>query len=503
MTSQNPGTSPGFFILMQLVIFEINYLQMKISSNSESLGLYTDFYELSMAQGYFLAGKKDEQTVFDYFYRTNPFEGGFLVFAGLDDFLHSLTAFRYSDENLNYLRKQGFRTEFLDYLKDFRFNGTIFSVREGEIVFPNEPILRIEGNIIEAQLIETLLLNILNFQSLIATKAFRVKLVCGEKSFADFGLRRAHGTGGMMASRAAIIGGAFSTSNVHAGFLYDIPVSGTMAHSWVQSFDDELTAFREYARFNPDRTVLLVDTYDTLRSGIPNTIIVAKELEAEGNKLIGIRLDSGDLAYLSKKARKMLDAANLGYVKIFASNQLNEYVINSLNEQHAPIDGYGVGTELVTGKPDAALDGVYKLALCDNIPRMKISENIEKMTYPGRKSLYRYFDSECNFFRDGILLENEDPDGCECIYNPVHPDKCTTVAGLKRENLHTKVFENQTILDPLPSPQQCHEYLLSRAALLPAEHKRFIMPHIYKVGSSKELLELREQLRKKIGGRLS
>jgi nicotinate phosphoribosyltransferase len=454
-----------------------------------------------MAQGYFLAGKQDEKTVFDYFYRNNPYDGGFLVFAGLADLLSSLSSFRYSDENLKYLEKYGFRTGFLEYLKEFSFQGTIFSVREGEIVFPNEPILRVEGNIIEAQLIETILLNILNFQSLIATKAFRIKLVCGEKTFADFGLRRSHGTGGIQASRAAFIGGASSTSNVQAGFEYDIPVSGTMAHSWVQSYGDELTAFREYARFNPNRTVLLVDTYDTLRSGIPNAVIVAKEMETTGNKLVGIRLDSGDLAYLSKKARILLDAAGLDYVKIFASNQLNEYVINSLNGQQAPIDGFGIGTELITGKPDAALDGVYKLALCNNIPRMKISENVEKMTYPGRKSLYRYFDSEGNFVRDGILLENEDPDTCDCIFNPVHPDKCTTVSGLTRELLHYKVFENSTITNPLPSPQQCKEYLFSRAALLPSEHKRFIMPHIYKVGCSMKLLELRDQLRKRIGGK--
>jgi len=471
------------------------------SSLSETTGLYTDYYELSMAQGYFLAGKKDEKTVFDYFYRTNPFEGGFLVFAGLADLLTSLSAFRYSDENIKYLQKLGFRTRFLDYLKEFNFNGTIFSVREGEIVFPNEPLLRVEGNIIEAQLIETILLNILNFQSLIATKAFRIKLVCGAKSFADFGLRRAHGPGGIQASRATIIGGASSTSNVQAGFAYDIPVSGTMAHSWVQSFDDELTAFREYARFNSDRTVLLVDTYDSLRSGIPNAILVAKEMETNGNKLVGIRLDSGDLAYLSKKGRKILDSAGLEYVKIFASNQLNEYVVNSLNEQQAPIDGFGIGTELITGKPDAALDGVYKLSLCNDIPRIKLSENIEKMTYPGRKSLYRYYDSDGNFYRDGILLENEDPEMCDCIFNPVHPEKCTTVGGLTRELLHNKVFENNIITSPLPSPQHCHEYLMSRSAILPAEHKRFIMPHIYKVGTSIKLLELRDQLRKKIGGK--
>ncbi len=276
-----------------------------------------------------------------------------------------------------------------------------------------------------------------------------------------------------------------------------------MAHSWVQSFEDELTAFREYARSNPDRTILLVDSYDTLRSGIPNTIIVAKEMEARENKVVGVRLDSGDLAYLSKKARKMLDAASLEYVKIFVSNQLNEYVIKSLQEQHAPIDGYGVGTELVTGKPDAALDGVYKLAFCNGTARMKISENIEKMTYPGRKSLYRYYDSEGNFFRDGILLKNEDPDACEQIYNPVHPEKYTTIIGLKKENLHSIVYENKAITNPLPAPMDCHDYLLSRAALLPAEHKRFIMPHIYKVGSSIKLLDLSDQLRSKIAATLT
>ncbi len=468
---------------------------------NEPLGLYTDFYELSMAQGYLLAGKKEETTVFDYFFRTNPFAGGFLVFAGLADLLNSLSYFNYSEQNLDYLEKLGFKSEFLDYLKSFRFNGIIYSVREGELVFPNEPILRVEGNIIEAQLIETILLNILNFQSLIATKAFRLKLVCGEKSFADFGLRRAHGAGGIQASRAAIIGGASSTSNVQAGFLYNIPVSGTMAHSWVQSFEDELTAFRQYALHNSENAILLVDTYDTLRSGIPNAIRIAKELETSSKRLVGIRLDSGDLAYFSKKARKMLDASGLHYVKIFASNQLNEYVITSLHEQHAPIDGYGIGTELITGKPDAALDGVYKLAVSNGTPRMKISENIEKMTFPGRKSLYRYYDNEGNFSCDGILLGSEDPDSCTRIYNPVYPDKWTDVTNLKRELLHSKVYEDQKTTHPLPSPQQCQEYLLSRAALLPAEHKRFIMPHLYKVGTSKELLELRDELREKITNR--
>ena len=471
---------------------------MLLNIDSENLGLYTDYYQLSMAQGYFLSGKQDEKTVFDYFFRTNPFEGGFLVFAGLADFLDALKDFTFSDSQLSYLAKYDFNGQFLEYLRNFRFNGTIYSVREGEIVFPTEPILRIEGNIIEAQLIETLLLNILNFQSLIATKTFRIKLVCKEKTFAEFGLRRAHGTGGIFASRAAIIGGAQSTSNVYASKLYGIPASGTMGHSWVQSFDDELTAFRAYARFNPDKSILLVDTYDTLGSGIPNTIIVAKELENIGHRLTGIRLDSGDLAYLSKKARKMLDNAGLQYVKIIASNQLNEYVVKSLDEQNAPIDGFGIGTELVTGKPDASLDGVYKLSLCNGIPRMKISENVEKMTYPGKKSLYRYYDCDGNFYRDGILLADEDPDGCNYLFNPILTDKFSVVDGLQKEDLHVKVYENQSITQSLPSPLQCHEYLISRAALLPAEHKRFIMPHLYKVGASLKLLNLREKVKKEI-----
>jgi nicotinate phosphoribosyltransferase len=467
-------------------------------SNRDHMGLYTDYYELSMAQGYFYAGKKDENAVFDYFFRTNPFGGGFLVFAGLEDLLQSILLFKYSDENLNYLDGKGFQKEFIEYLKTFRFKGKVYSVREGEIVFPNEPIVRIEGNIIETQLIETMLLNILNFQSLIATKAFRIALVAKDKPFTDFGLRRSHGTGGIMASRAAIIGGAASTSNVLAGFRYDLPVMGTMAHSWIQSFEDELTAFRKYAEINPDTTVLLVDTYHTLRSGVPNAITVAKELKEKGHQLVGIRLDSGDLAYLSKKSRSMLDEAGLNDVKIFVSNQLNEYVIKSLEDQGAPIDGFGIGTELVTGHPDAALDGVYKLAECNNQPRMKISENIEKVTLPGKKLLYRYYDSDGGFLRDGILLENENPNQCTRIYDTFHPERSTWVSNMKRELIQDVVMDKGEITIQTPAPVEIHKYLESRAVQLPNEHKRFIMPHIYKVGISKELLELRNELRGKL-----
>jgi nicotinate phosphoribosyltransferase len=457
-------------------------------------GLFTDFYELSMAQGYFFSGKQQETAVFDYFFRTNPYNGGFLVFAGLADFLEQLPSFTYDHESIAYLKYLGMEGEFLDYLSHFSFKGKILSVREGEVVFPNEPIVRIEANLIEAQLIETLLLNILNFQSLIATKAFRVKLAANGKTFTDFGLRRSQGFGGLQASRAAIIGGASSTSNVQAGFIYDLPVSGTMAHSWVQSFGNELTAFREYARINPKKAVFLVDTYDTLLSGVPNAIHAAREMEEKGERLVGIRLDSGDLAYLSKKARKMLDKEGLNYVKILASNQLNEHVIKSLEDQAAPIDGFGIGTELVTGKPDASLDGVYKLCESGGIPSMKVSENIEKNTLPGKKMLWRFFDEEGNIFRDGILLEDETPGKCEWLYHPTQPDKKTRVCQLHREQLLQLVYENESLIQPMPSPAECHQYLLQRSQQLPEEHKRFVMPHIYKVGISSGLLNLRNEL---------
>jgi nicotinate phosphoribosyltransferase len=447
-----------------------------------------------MAQGYYYSGKQDETAVFDYFFRTNPFKGGYLVFAGLADFLEQLQFFKYDEEAISYLTKLGLKSEFLNYLSHFKFGGKIHAVKEGELVFPNEPIVRIEANLIEAQLIETLLLNILNFQSLIATKAFRVKLAANGKIFSDFGLRRAHGFGGLQASRAAIIGGASSTSNVQSGFMYDLPVSGTMAHSWVQSFDNELEAFRTYAKINPKTSVLLVDTYDTLRSGVPNAIIVAKEMEQLGEQLVAIRLDSGDLAYLSKKARKMLDKEGLSLVKIYVSNQLNEHVIKSLEDQSAPIDGFGVGTELVTGKPDASLDGVYKLCVSAGKPSMKISENIEKNTLPGKKMVWRFFDEEGHIFRDGILLDDEIPGKCEWLYHPTQPDKKTQVCKLQKEQLLQPVFENGVVLQSMPSPLECHQYLLQRAGLLPEEHKRFIMPHIFKVGISAQLLNLRNDL---------
>jgi nicotinate phosphoribosyltransferase len=470
-----------------------------IQLNSKNIGLYTDFYELTMAQGYFYGGKKDQQTTFDYYFRTAPFKGGFVVFAGLQDLIDSLSDFTYSKTDIKFLEDNGFKPEFLSYLSSFQFSGDIYSVKEGEIVFPNEPILRVEGNIIECQLIESMLLNILNFESLVATKAFRIKLITGKRLFADFGLRRAQGFGSVMASRAACIGGASSTSNTLAGKLYDIPVSGTMAHSWIQSFDHELEAFRAFASANPENTVLLVDTFDTLKSGVPNAILVGKEMQEKGQQLKAIRLDSGDLAYLSKKARTMLDNANLKHVKIIASNQLNEYVIKTLlRDQDAAIDGFGIGTELITGKDDAALDGVYKLTEIDGEPKMKFSENIEKMTLPGKKQLLRYFDEEGRFFRDGILLDHENSDEVDKIYHPVYAEKNTLVLKLKKQQLHEKVVEKGKIKIQGKNPMEIHQYLETRAALLPEEHKRFISPHLYKVGISNKLMITRNALTKKL-----
>jgi len=459
------------------------------------LGLYTDFYELAMAQGYFYSGKKNENAVFDYFFRTNPYKGGYTVFAGLYDLLRLLKDFRYSDSDLNYLQEQGFKSGFLDYLKDFSFTGDIFSVAEGEIVFPNEPVARIEGNIIETQLVESFLLNILNFESLIATKAFRIKQVSGGKSVSDFGMRRAQGLGSLLASRAACIGGVEYTSNVLAGKMYGIPVSGTMAHSWVQSFANEFEAFKTFAENNPENTILLADTYDTLNSGIPNAIKVAELMKISGHRLKGIRLDSGDLAYLSKKARGMLDNAGLHEVKIFVSNQLNEFVIKSLvSEQNAPIDAFGVGTEMVTGKPDASLDGVYKLASVNGLPKMKISENVEKITLPGLKNLYRYFDGEGNFFRDGILLSGENPETVNTLFHPVYPEKFTVVKNLRHELLTRKVFSKGSILIEDKKPAEIYRDLEQRSRFLPEEHRRFISPHLYKVGVSEQLSVLKKKL---------
>lgn len=454
---------------------------------------YTDQYQLTMSQVYLLKGQKDHKAVFDYFFRSLPFNAGYAVFAGLEDLLNTLETLRFDSYDLDFLKEKGFHPEFIQYLQSFRFKGNIYSSREGDLVFPTRPVLQVEGNIIEAQLIETILLNILNFQTLIATKASRMRQAAGERKLIDFGLRRAQGPGGYYASRAAFIGGFDATSNVRAGRDYDIPLSGTMAHSYIESYDDELSAFRDFAEIHPNNCILLVDTYDTLKSGIPNAIRVAKEMETKGFKLSGIRLDSGDLAYLSKTSRKLLNDAGLEDVKIAVSNQLDEYIIKSLLEQHAPIDVFGVGTSLVTGQPDAALDGVYKLAFANDKPRIKLSENVGKITLPHRKQVYRILDNEGNFIgSDAVTLSSEQE--VDIMHHPMFKDKSLSIEKYKKEPLLEKVMEDGVRLSKRQSLSEIAQYSMERLKKLPEEYKRFNYPHIYKVGLSTSLLAERDRL---------
>lgn len=458
---------------------------------AQNLGLYTDFYEFTMAQAFFLTGKHEVHAAFDYFYRKNPFGGGYVVYAGLHDLLELLEDYSFSQEQIEYLEKQGLQKEFLEYLKDFRFRGSVYSMKEGEIVFPHEPIVRVEGNIVETQLVETLLLNILNYESLIATKASRIKHAAGGRRVVDFGLRRAQGFGGIQASRAAVIGGVDATSNVYAAYRDALEVTGTQAHSWIQCFDDELNAFRKFAEIFPNKCFLLVDTYNTLESGVPHAITVARELEKEGFRLSGIRLDSGDLAYLSKKARMMLDDSNLPYVKIVASNQLDEYVIRSLIEQEAPIDAFGVGTRLVTAHDSPALDGVYKLSAFDGKPRLKFSENFAKITLPGVKKVRRFYGEDKLFYADGILLDDEE--SIDTIYHPLFPTKMSPVKDYESEIIMNKVMNSGKMITQSTVAESA-KYAQQRLNNLSAEHRRFENPHIYKVGISEKLLNLRSKM---------
>jgi nicotinate phosphoribosyltransferase len=446
-----------------------------------------------MSQVYFLKGQKETMAVFDYFFRKLPFSGGYAIFAGLEDLLTILESLRFDKEDLAFLKKQGYHPDFVKYLEKFRFKGNIYSSVEGDLVFPVRPVLQIEANIIEAQIIETLLLNILNFQTLIATKASRMRQAAEGRILIDFGLRRAQGPGGYYASRAAFIGGFDGTSNVRAARNYDIPASGTMAHSFIESYDDELSAFTHFAEVQPRDCVLVVDTYDTLKSGIPNAIKVAKKMEEKGFRLNGIRLDSGDLAYLAKESRKRLNRAGLDYVQIAVSNQLDEYIIKSLLEQQAPIDVFGVGTSLVTGHPDGALDGVYKLAFANGKPRIKLSENVSKITLPHRKQVFRILDSFGNFVgADAVTLFDES--NIDKMYHPTYPLKSLSLANQPKEPVLHKVMENGQRVNRPFSLSEIRQYSQGRLEKLPQEYKRFDNPHIYKVGISNKLQNERDRL---------
>lgn len=455
---------------------------------------YTDQYQLTMAQVYFHKGMKDETAIFDYFFRKLPFDGGYAVFAGLEDLLQALEDFHFTEEDIQFLKRKNFDEQFIEYLQNFDFSGHIYAAKEGDIVFPNRPVISVEAPLPEAQILETMVLNILNYQSLIATKASRMRLSAGDKKLVDFGLRRAPGLGGYSASRAAAIGGYDATSNVRSGRDYDIPISGTMAHSFIQRYDDELTAFRDFAEVRADDCVLLVDTYDTLGSGVPNAIKVGKEMEERGEKMKGIRLDSGDLAWLAKRSREMLDDAGLDHVKIAASNQLDEHVIKSLLNQGAPIDLFGVGTSLVTGRPDAALDGVYKLSYANGEPRLKLSENVEKINLPGKKQVYRLSRDGEFYGGDVVALADEDKDKIQSMHHPTDPKKSMEIEDFDKEPLLDKVFEDGERVVEQKNLHEIAAYSQQQISKLPDEFKRFENPHIYKIGLSKSLKSKRDQL---------
>jgi nicotinate phosphoribosyltransferase len=474
-----------------------------------NLALLTDLYQLTMMGGYLANGKAEQVGTFDLYFRRIPLNGGFCLAAGLEPAMQYIESLHFDHDDLDYLQSlQRFPPEFIEYLKNFRFTGDVMAVEEGTVIFGGEPLLRVTAPMPQAQLLETALLNIINFQTLIATKAARICHAAEKRAVLEFGLRRAQGVdGGLSASRAAYAGGCHATSDVLAGKLYGIPVQGTMAHSWVMSFDSELAAFRAYARAYPRSCALLVDTYDTLASGIPHAIEVAREMEQRGERLQAVRLDSGDLAYLSKESRRQLDAAGLEYVKIMASSDLDEFLIHDLLAQGAQIDMWGVGTRLITSEGAPALGGVYKLVAAsdDNgamVPRIKLSSNPEKTTIPGVKQIWRIFDEDERPGGDVLALEDERFEARRSVRSR-HP----TISWERRrfprperiEPLLRPVFEKGRRVYDAPSLQAVRDRSLASLSSLPAEHKRFYNAHIYWVGLSERLYELREELAEQVG----
>jgi nicotinate phosphoribosyltransferase len=479
----------------------------RVFQQDPSTMLLTDQYQLTMAYAYWKNGMAEREAEFQMYYRKNPFNGGFVILAGIEDLIEHLQNFRFSTADLDYLATLKNRTgstlfeqEFLGYLENLRFECDVWAIQEGTLVFPNEPLVRVRGPILQAQLIETPLLNTLNFQSLIATKAARVCIAAQGDPVMDFGLRRAQGmNGGLAASRACYVGGCVGTSNVLAGKLMGIPVVGTHAHSWVMAFPEEQQAFRAFAAAMPDNCVFLVDTYGSV-NGIRNAIEVALELREQGHQLIGVRLDSGDLAYFSKRARAMLDAAGLQEAAVVASSELDEYVITSLKNQGAQIGVWGVGTKLVTAHDDPALGGVYKLSAIRNDEgqwdyKLKLSEQKAKMSIPGVLQVYRYFDRDGKMMADGIMEVQESADQIERIIDP-HDN-------LNRKKLNDAV-RSEALLQPLfrhgqltieaPSLDSIRQHVKQQLALLDESHKRFEYPHIYPVGLSPTLNQIRDTL---------
>ena len=473
-----------------------------------NLTLLTDLYELTMMQGYFKHKSQNETVVFDAFFRNNPMDSGYSIAAGLDQVIQYIKNLRFSNEDISYLRSLSlFDSDFLDYLKDFSFSGDIYAIPEGSVMFPREPMVKVIAPIMEAQLVETAILNIVNHQSLIATKSSRVCYAAAGDGIMEFGLRRAQGPdAGIYGARAAMIGGCVATSNVLAGQLFDVPVKGTHAHSWIMSFPDEYTAFETYAFLYPNACILLVDTYNTIKSGVPNAIRVFQKMKESGIVLTnyGIRLDSGDLAYLSKMARKMLDEAGFHDAIISASNDLDEYLIDSLKTQGAAITSWGVGTNLITSKDCPSFGGVYKLAAIMGsdgifVPKIKLSENSEKVTNPGNKTILRIYDNESEkMIADLICLVGEefDENAPLMLFDPLEPWKKTKLKGgtYRLREMMVPIFKKGNCVYTSPKVMDIRNYCIQELQTLWPETRRLINPHKVYVDLSKKLYDMKIEL---------
>ena len=467
--------------------------------------LHTDLYQINMGYAYFKDGIHERKSYFDVYFRKIPFGGGYAVFAGLEKVVEYLNSFEFTDGDIEYLAGLGYEDSYLQYLKQMKFTGSIRSVREGEIVFGNEPLIRVEAPLIQAQIIETAILNIVNYQILIATKAARIKHLCPNEPCMEFGTRRAHEfDAAVWGARAAIIGGFDSTSNVKAAKLFGIPCSGTHAHSFVQAYEDEKVAFKKYAAAHKD-CYFLVDTYDTLRSGIPTAIEVADELKDKIN-FLGIRLDSGDIAYLSKEARKMLDAAGYPNAKVVASNDLDEATITHLKQEGARIDAWGIGTKLITAYDNPALGAVYKLACLEDengnmVDRLKVSENPAKLTIPGIKRVYRIINKENGMAAgDYIALESEDVSKEKSIklFHPTHTYLEKEVENFEARDLHVDVFKDGRQVYAIPSVQESAQYFKENKKTLWNEYLRLLNPEFYPVDLSTKCWENRNNILRKV-----
>jgi nicotinate phosphoribosyltransferase len=454
-----------------------------------NLTLLLDFYEMTMSNGYFIDGRENTRVAFDVFYRRNPDESGFAIFAGLEQVVNYILNMHFDEEDIVYLRSCNiFDEKFLNYLKNFSFHGDVYAFPEGTVMYPNEPIITVVAPVIEAQLVETFVLLQVNHQSLIATKAARLIKAAQGRAVSDFGARRAHNSdAAIYGARAAYIGGAVGTSNVLAAKTFSIPVSGTMAHSYVMFYEDEYTAFKKYAEVYPKSTLLLVDTYDVLKSGVPNAIKVYNDvLKPRGERLMGIRMDSGDLAYLSRKARVMLDEAGLSDCKIVASNSLDEYTISSLIAQGAKIDTFGVGERLITAKSDPVFGAVYKLAAVEENgvfqPRIKISENVEKITNPALKSVYRVYDKGGKAIADLIALKDEKLSGGGVVdyVDPSTPWRKRRFEGCKFVPLQKQIIKNGKLVCKLPALDDIRAFVFKQLdGEIWAEEQRFENPHTH------------------------